>query len=451
MSRSKLSRSACAFAWIVCLHLSAMLAAASGPTTRQAQTLLDAGEALEIAIPFYEGIVVRNPVASLPQAGLGSFQLSYPGPLSAPFVAWRQGHGDWTVMYADSLTRLPTALDVAVKGNEIQISLTAQIPCSIQQMTVNGSWESMARGVRRQWKVNASGVRLAERFDRINFYVNQWVSEKADPPLRVDWSVDQLKAEMQKLDARTLVHLYGIDPGGVDLGGKCLWSEGAEANAKQIIASNPNVSHLAWLNLRTMKTAIPRLKQTIAVTDQTRGMAKLFDGHIRDDNNYSFAAIDMCLADERWQASRLREFDKLIALGFKVIQLDEFPLPPVWHVAPCGAADHLHRPNDAADEWDKSIAFVKRLSERAAKHGVILTCEEPSAALLPYVGGYIDRQYNDSIDLYWMKDKTKSIETAPIFSTMFADVVTPYTDTDGPNPARNPPAHWLQAHKILSK
>lgn len=79
----------------------------------------------------------------------------------------------------------------------------------------------------------------------------------------------------------------------------------------------------------------------------------------------------------------------------------------------------------------------------------MLTCEEPSAALLPYIAGYIDRQFNDCMDLYSMCRQNKGITTIPLFSTMFSDVATPYTDVDGKNPWRLPPESWLTAHKLM--
>jgi hypothetical protein len=178
------------------------------------------------------------------------------------------------------------------------------------------------------------------------------------------------------------------------------------------------------------------------------GMAKRFDGHITTDDNYAYRAVDMCLASQAWQTSRLQQFDKLADVGFKVIQLDEFPIPPVWHAAACTATGHLHKPADAGDEWAKTMAFIAKLSARAADRGILLTCEEPSAAMLPYVSGYIDRQYNDATSVYAPWNRSKLIHTAPIFSTTFGDLVTPYTDADGVDPARKPPEGWLEAHKI---
>lgn len=404
--------------------------------------------ATELLVPFYEGMLVQQPLTALPEAGLEHLRLAYPGPLSAPFVAWQNGDDNWTAIYSTQLESLPAELDVAVESGKLGISLSCS-SSTIEQLDVHGSWQKVVEAVRQRWKVKGPNVRLSDRFNRIDFYVHQWISPKVDPPVRVDWPIGQLQAAMKKTPATDLVQIYGFDPAGIDLGGKSFWSDSALNNVKRVIQANPKVSHLAWLNLRSFKYEIPRLRRQVAVTLQVQSMAKLFDGKIREDDAYAYKSIDMCLASEGWQASRIRELDHLMDGGFKVIQLDEFPIAPVWNVAPCQATDHLHRPGDASDEWAKSIAFVKVLSERAQKRGVLLTCEEPSAALLPYISGYVDRQFNDSIDLYWMQHRSPRFKTLPIFSTMFGDLTTPYTDVDGADPAREPPNSWLQAHKMI--
>ena len=405
--------------------------------------------ASELLVPFYEGLLIHQPTAALPEAGLERLQLAYPGPLSAPFIAWQNGDDNWTAIYSASLEALPAELDVAVESGKLRISLSCSSPFTIEHLNVHGSWQQIIDAVRQHWKVKGPKVRLADRFNRIDFYVHQWISEKDDPPLRVDWTIDQLQAAMKRTPVADLVQIYGFDPAGIDLGGRYFWSDSARSNAMRVLRANPQVSHLAWLNLRTFKYDIPRLRSQVPLTPQARAMAKLFNGKIREDDAYAYKSIDMCLDSEGWQASRIKELDRLVDAGFKVIQLDEFPIAPVWNVIPCQASDHLHQPGDASDEWTKSIAFIKLLSDRAQKRGVLLTCEEPSAALLPYISGYVDRQFNDSIDLYWMRHRSPRITTLPIFSTMFGDLATPYTDVDGADPARVPPKAWLQAHKMV--
>lgn len=405
--------------------------------------------ASELLVPFYEGILIDEPPVALHEVGLERLELAYPGPLSAPFVAWQTGDNNWTAIYSTQLGALPVQLEIAAEEGKLEITLSCPQTCSIDQLTIHGSWQQVVEAVRQHWKVDGPKVRLADRFKRIDFYVHQWISPKEGPPLRVDWTIDQLQAAMRKTPATNLVQIYGFDPAGIDLGGQYFWSDSALSHAKRVLKANPQISHLAWLNLRSFKYDIPRLRRQVPLTPRIRSMAKLFDGKIREDDEYAYKAIDMCLASERWQASRIRELDRLMDAGFKVIQLDEFPIASVWNVVPCQATDHLHKPGDASDEWTQSTAFIKLLSDRAQKRGVLLTCEEPSAALLPYISGYVDRQFNDSIDLYWMRHRSRRITTLPIFSTMFGDLTTPYTDVDGAEPARVPPKFWLRAHKMV--
>ena len=402
-------------------------------------------------MPFYEGVLVQQPLTALPEAGLKHLQLAYPGPLSAPFVAWRNGEGNWTAIYSTALDALPAQLELTVNGDRLEVALSCPPSSGIDRLNVHGSWEQVVQAVRQLWKVTPPKVRLADRFSRIDFYVHQWISPHDDPPLRVDWTIEQLKSAMRKTPATDLVHVYGFDPAGIDLGGTYFWSDAALNRAKRVIEANPQVCHLAWLNLRTFKYDIPRLRRQVVLTPQIQAMAKRFDGKIREDDNYQYKAIDMCLASAQWQASRIAELDRLMDAGFKVIQLDEFPVPPVWNVAPCQAKGHLHQPGDARDEWSRSVEFIRTLSDRARQRGVLLTCEEPSAALLPYVCGYIDRQFNDGTDLYWPCHRSPRFTAIPVFSTMFGDLTTPYTDVDGADPAREPPKSWLRAHKMTQR
>jgi hypothetical protein len=208
---------------------------------------------------------------------------------------------------------------------------------------------------------------------------------------------------------------------------------------------------MAWLNLRTFKTAIPRLGLIAELPPDLKHATKQFPAGAQvAEGQWSFKSVDMCLASEGWQQSRLAELDALADLGFKVVQLDEFPIPSLWHVNACQAEGHLHRANDPIDEWRQVMKFVAVLSKQADARGIRLTCEEPSAALLPYVCGYIDREYNRSIDLYAPWKKGKQVTAIPLFSAMFGDLVTPYTDVDDADPAGKPPAGWLINHKQAS-
>ncbi len=423
-------------------------------TTQAARSLSPADgplDKLEILVPFYEGILIRNPVSALPEVNLPRFQLAYPGTLSAPFIAWRFGDRAWSVLYADSLSALPVALDVGMTLKDVQFRLTSCVPCAFKTLEVHGSWEVMARTLRGRWNVGKPRRRLSDDFDRISFYVHQFVADR-DEPLCTGWTADRLAQEMRCVKPRTLVHVYGLDPSGVDLGGKYLWSKDAETTTRKVIGANSKVAHFAWLNLRSFKTAIPRLNLTAPVDQEVRKMAKVYPDGIRHGESYCFKTVEMCPASEGWQASRLRQIDRLVSFGFRVIQLDEFPIPCVWHLEPCRSREHLHQPGDAADEWLKTLQLVAKLSERAEAKGVLLTCEEPCAALLPHFSGYIDRQFNANCDLIyapWMK--SRSIQPVPLFSTMFRDVVTPFTDVDDVELARTPPGEWLQVHKVKAR
>jgi hypothetical protein len=406
---------------------------------------------LELLVPFYEGILIRNPVTALPEVNLPSFQLTYPGTLSAPFIPWRFGEGGWSVLYADSLSALPVALDLGATLKEVRFRLTSHVPCTFKSLEVQGSWEVMARILRTRWNLANPRRRLSDDFDRISFYVHQFVADR-DEPLRTDWTADRLAPEMLCVNPRTLVHVYGLDPSGVDLGGKYLWSKNAETTTRKVIDANPNVANFAWLNLRTFKTAIPRLNLSASVDQEVRKMAKVYPNGIRHRESYCFKSLEMCPASEDWQASRLRQFDRLVSFGFRVIQLDEFPIPGVWHLEPCLSQEHLHRPGNAADEWSKSLQLVARLSECAEAKGVLITCEEPCAALLPHVSGYIDRQFNANYDLIYAPwTKSRSIQAVQLFSTMFGNLVTPFTNVDDLELARTPPGAWLQVHKVKSR
>ena len=401
---------------------------------------------IQIIIPFYEGIMIDDPCASLPSIGLQQFELSYPGPMSAPLAAWRFQDGPWTLILADSLDAIPIAFDLDAKKNSLELKLKAMAPCKFLTLKVDGDWKDVALAARKYWEVKKRHEPLASRFDRVEFLVHQWVADQP-PPLRTDWSIEQLCVEMRRTSDRALVHIYGWDPGGIDLGGRYFWSEGSQADCRKVIAANPKVSQLAWLNLRTYKTAIPRLGIELTPPDEDhRTMARVDTKGVMTETG-AFDATDMCLASEGWQQSRLEQFDRLAAAGFKVVQIDEFPIAAPWHIDPCLAKNHLHRPADPVDEWSYIRKFLIELSQRADKAGVLLTCEEPSAALLPYVCGYIDRQYNNSIDIYGKWTQSPKIKTVPFFSEMFHDICTPYTDADELNPARTPPTTWLEAHK----
>lgn len=147
-----------------------------------------------------------------------------------------------------------------------------------------------------------------------------------------------------------------------------------------------------------------------------------------------------------WQASRMRELEKLVGLGFKVVALDEFPLSATWDTHGCTSTHHLHRAADLEDESRITRDFVKKLSEYARAHDVLLSEEEPSAAFLPFVSGYVDRIANPPA-MYEIWQKVPSATVVPLFSTMFGDRTTPYTD---PSPTKPVPRGWMTTTKIES-
>jgi hypothetical protein len=283
----------------------------------------------------------------------------------------------------------------------------------------------------------------------VNFYVHQYVASDRTPPLQSNWDIPTLAQQMKGESASTIQFVYGFDPSGVDLAGEYFWSEGALDKVKRVLGANRGLAHLNWLNLRTWKRAIPRLGIERPLTDEVKAMLKVYPPSVKaPDAQYASKSVDACLASSGWQKSRLQQFEQLANLGFKMVQIDEFPIPSLWRQAPCQSTAHLHRANDIVDEWKQIESFLTRLSARARARGILLTCEEPSAAMLPYVAGYIDRQFNDSIELYRQFRKTPLTGPIPLFSMLFGHLVTPYTDADEAEPARQPPAGWLKQHKL---
>ena len=50
-----------------------------------------------------------------------------------------------------------------------------------------------------------------------------------------------------------------------------------------------------------------------------------------------------------------------------------FPTSTKWGAEACRATNHLHRPDDFADEWRVTLDLVRRLSAYAHEHGVMLS------------------------------------------------------------------------------
>jgi hypothetical protein len=428
-----------------------LLAAASSPGDGEWHRRLGAAdgplEALTVVVPFLEGLQIDRAAQARFHGKPLRLQLAYPGALSAPFVAWRFGDGPWQIAAVSALGTQPAELTVASDGAGVDLRLRSLAGDRIELSTATGNLTALAGAVRRGWRPQGSGRPLAAAFDGIDFLVHQFVAAEGEPALRQDWSLPALVAHLRQQSPRTIQFVYGFDPSGIDLGGRYFWSAGAVAKVKEALQANPRLSHLNWLNLRTWKQSIPRLGAAVTPDRNVRADARVLPGGLEPEKGqYQSRSFTMCLAARGWQQSRLRELDHLARLGFKVIQLDEFPIPFHWHSVACQARTHLHRPGDIADEWKQIGIFLRTLGARARARGLWLTSEEPSAALLPYLSGYIDRQFNAGIDLY--RDfREAGVRPVPLFSLMFGDLATPYTDADGPDPARTPPPGWLVQHK----
>jgi len=371
--------------------------------------------------------------------------MAYPGVLSAPFIAWRFGDEDWTALCADSPLETPVAVKLRTDRGRFAIALRPAAPCAILRIRVQGTWQDLAKALRRRWDPPPNGPPLSHVFDGIHFYVHQWISAEDAPALRIDWTIDELVERMRREPPGTLQHVYGFDPGGVDLGGEYFWSADGPAKVRAVLGANPRLSHLAWLNLRTYKYAIPRLGLERPLTPRVlAGARRCSSGPPARERQYAYELIEMCLASPEWQQSRLRQFDRLADLGFKVIQLDEFPVPRRWSLVPCSATGHLHGPGDAAGEWREILRFLDVLARRARQRGIHLICEEPSVGLLPYTCGYVDRQYNQTSEFYSIWNGSPPARPVPLFSSMYGGRATPCTDI---NPDRHPPSGWLVNRK----
>jgi hypothetical protein len=362
-----------------------------------------------------------------------------------PLVAWRCGEQQWTAVAPTQPNDIPVSLLAHTMGDDLEVRLECFGICTFQEVLATGVWTDMARAVAQAWHLTAANPALSSRYDRYDFFVRQWVTTDSAAPLRTDWSPLAIRQRMQEDNARTISFVFGMDPNEVDLEGRYFWSDGALAEAKALIQANPSVTQFHWLNLRTYKYAIPNLGIEHPLPPEIRGAAKLYATGVYDFSQYVFKSLEMCLGAEAWQRSRLEELEKLVGLGFKVIAFDEFPTSPKWGTEACRATNHLHRPSDFADEWRVTLDLVRRLSAYAHEHGVLLSSEEPSTMLLPFTSGYTDGMFNDPPDMYEHWQKSKETERIPLFSTMFGNLVTPYTRIGG---APQPPKGWLVQQKV---
>jgi hypothetical protein len=397
---------------------------------------------LELVIPFYEGIQLRSPRFALGVLQVTELELVYPSPLSLPAFAWRCRGREWNVIGA-GLDELPVVLRLRKLKTHHELSLTCLSACQLRAWTVAGELDALARSFTGVYDRPAQKPPLARQVRELRFYVHQWLAD-AGPALRTEWSIDQLSAELAATPEDALAVVHGWDPAGIDLGGRYFWSDGAEQRVTEILRQERSPKHLAWLNLRTFKYAIPRLGLRARPSPELeRGAWRGPDGK-NIARKYAFEAMEMCLCSDAWQRTRLAELERLAKLGFQVIQLDEFPVAMRWHAAACLAAGHEHAPGDFTAEWDCSLRFVRALAERAQALGLILTSEAPSAALLGLTQGYIERQPNWETDVYGFWTRSAHVRPIPLFSAAFGDRTTAYTDID---PGGAVPPNWLRMHK----
>jgi hypothetical protein len=406
---------------------------------------------LELLVPFLEGIHVTHPARALPKTGYATYALGYPGVIAAPFVAWRCGaKQSWSAVLVDSPDAGPVRLTIQTKSNGARpgtsLSLECFSTCAFRGVESTGSWQDVAHAVASVWNAPKGPAPLSSRYDRLHFYVHQWVADDAEKPLRLDFDRARLVARLAKESPRTIAFVYGLDPASVDLGGHYLWSDGAHATLAAARTANPAVAPYSWLNLRTYKTAIPAMHVAIETTPEVEAMKRIGDDGSPEITQYAFKAWEMCLGSAAWQESRMKELDSLIGEGYQVIALDEFPAPPHWDVSGCKATNHLHRPGDAVDEQRVTMQLIARLAARAREHGVMLSSEEPSLALLPYTSAYMDGAFNDPPDMYELWKKSPDVAIVPLFSTMFGDRITP---TTRPDPRRDPPRGWMTMKKMV--
>ncbi|GAC1351547.1 MAG: hypothetical protein NVSMB1_05620 [Polyangiales bacterium] len=401
---------------------------------------------LEVVLPFYEGLRLKPAALSLRTAKSEYLNLAYPGTLSMPLVAWRCGEGDWTAVITNNL-EMPTDLLLKTKGDTIEVRHECFGVCAFQEVHAHGPWSTMAKAVAEAFHLVAAQKPLASRYDRYHFFVRQWVEDASIHPLHEDWTAAALRSHMKKEDARTISFAFGLDPNEVDLEGHYFWSDGAMAEMQALVAANPTVAQFRWLNLRTYKYSIPALGIDRPPPPKIREAAKVYADGVYDFPQYVFKSLEMCLGAEAWQQSRFDEMKKLVGLGFKVIALDEFPAPVKWGSEACRATNHLHRPNDFADEWRVTLDLVRRLAVYAREHGVMLSSEEPSTILFPFTSGYTDGLFNDPPDMYEFWQKVGGAERIPLFSTMFGDQITPYTR---PGIALKPAKGWMVQEKIFA-
>ncbi|HEY2367807.1 MAG TPA: hypothetical protein VGH87_15525, partial [Polyangiaceae bacterium] len=188
----------------------------------------------QLVIPFYEGVRVTSRHAPM-------LEVPYPGVLATPMIIFGAGR-EWTAIYAPL-----DALGAVLRVRNGTIELSCARACAFA--TAHGtSWENVARDVARTYDVHG-GPALATRYTTQHFYVRDWISGEGEPR-RTAWTRDALRARLDREPPDALQHVYGIDPGGVDLGAVYFREPAARAEAAAMIREHPSLSFFSWLNLR---------------------------------------------------------------------------------------------------------------------------------------------------------------------------------------------------------
>ncbi len=409
---------------------------------------------LKLLVPFYEGIEITDPQVMFRKLKTHHIDLMYPGTLSMPFFAWQceSSQNTWNYVavrnFQNSVSLLSLKWQETAEGDGAFVtSLACKGNCSFFEGRSQQSFSQLKNPLRQEWSLKSPFEPLSKHFDRLHFYVHEWITNDPNNRLQMNWSIPDLVSLMQKdtdSENKAIHFVWGLFPGNADLGGVPFFNPESTRKAREILAANPRRAHLAWLNLRTNKFSIPALGLEVPEEQRLLSAAKLHRSGLKEQDQYTFRWVEMCTGAKAWQEFRLEQFERLVDLGFKVIQLDEFPLSYTWGDEPCFAEDHDHKPGSSHAEWQAAQSLLRRIAERAKEHGVFLTTEEPSMVTLPYTSGYIDRIANDEPDIYGFWTSTGKVRPVPLFSSIFGDVVTPYSDID---PERDLPEGWLKMTK----
>jgi hypothetical protein len=327
---------------------------------------------------------------------------------------------------AESVTALPIELRVKVSEEKAAFEFRTQAKCYFRRLEGRGDWRSVLGPLRKVWEFYPIRAPLGRVFRAMESY------ELTGPGA---WTPAGLAAHLRSADPAALQWARGLAPGTA-----AFWPDEALAKLRAIAAANRELCHLAELDLRGCPAARGDAEAPEALRRAAKGLGP---GAARGGG-----PLEMCLAAEAWQRSRFEQLERLAAAGVKVIQLSGFPRGTPGPAAPCFAEGHAHRPGDLAGEWQEVLKFLARLAAHAEELKVSLTCDGPSAALLPFVCGYLDRQHNPGAQEYAPWTRSAGVTPVPFFSAAFGGHVTPYTEPLDPDPARKLPGGWLANQRV---